>query len=58
MNTFFGALCIIAGVFVCLAGACFTILAPGFEAIFGLAVGIALIVAGNLMVRAGNRPDQ
>ena len=57
MNTFFGALCIIAGVFVCLTGACFTLFEPGPEAIFGLAVGVALIAAGIKMVGTANRSD-
>lgn len=54
---FFGFLTIVVGVFVCFAGACFTLFGAGLEALFGLAVGIGLIFVGVKMVRgSGESP--
>ena len=52
---FFGILSIIVGVFVCFAGACFAMFAPGLEALFGIAVGLALIAGGIKMYRDAAR---
>ena len=54
----FGFLIIVAGVFVCLAGACFVFVgvagvAPGF-----ILVGIGLIVIGALAVRGRRMPPE
>lgn len=49
-SRFFGYLSIVVGVFVCLAGGCILLLGAGFEAMFGIIVGLVLIVVGSQMV--------
>jgi hypothetical protein len=55
-SKFFGSLTIVVGVFICFAGACFTLFGAGVQALFGLVVGIALIVVGVKMLRGGGEP--
>lgn len=53
-SRFFAGLTIVVGVFICFAGACFTLFGAGIEAVFGLVVGIALIALGVKMLRGAD----